>query len=105
MTAQASETLIYKGEKLALCTNPLETYLSSTSPKVEFYATSTALWRGYIGTWTIEGGRLYLVKLSAALRHEDRIENVGLSYLFPDYPDGVLPIGTRVSFAVPWGNC
>lgn len=104
MTAQASETLIYKGEKLALCTNPLDTYLSSTSPKVEFYATSTALWRGYIGTWTIEGGRLYLVKLSAALRHADRIEDVGLSYLFPDYPDGVFAHWYTGEFRCPMGE-
>lgn len=89
MTAQISEKLIYKGERLNLCTNPLEIYLSSVPPAVPFCSTSTALWRGYTGTWTIEGGRLYLVKLAGTIRHADGIENVGLSHLFPDYPDGV----------------
>ena len=89
MTAQMSETLIYKGEKLNLCTNPLEIYLSSVPPAVAFCSTCTALWRGYTGTWTIEGGRLYLVKLAGTVRRAEVIEDVGLSHLFPDYPDGV----------------
>jgi hypothetical protein len=92
MTAQAAEILIHKGEKLSLCTNPLGSYLQSAASPVKFRATSTALWRGYVGTWAIEGGRLYLVKLRGYIDHGDfdgPIEEVGLSHLFPDYPDGV----------------
>lgn len=89
MTAQASEVLIYKGEKHSLCSTPLGPYLQSSSSQIDFYATSTALWRGYIGTWAIESGRLYLVKLKGFIQKEQNIEEVGLSYLFTDYPDGV----------------
>jgi len=89
MTAQAAEVLIYKGEKLSLCTNPLGSYLEEVSSPIKFRATSTALWRGYIGTWTIEGGRLYLVKLRGYINKNDDVDEVGLSFLFPDYPDGV----------------
>lgn len=92
MTAQAAEVLIHKGEKLSLCTNPLGPYLQSAVSPVKFRARSTALWRGYIGTWAIEGGRLYLVKLSGCIDKADddeAVEEVDLSCLFPDYPDGV----------------
>jgi hypothetical protein len=89
MTAQAAEALIYKGEKLSLCTNPLGAYLEGVSSPIKFCATSTALWRGYIGTWTIEGGRLYLAKLRGYIDKDGAVDEVGLSYLFPDYPDGV----------------
>jgi hypothetical protein len=89
MTAQVAEALIYKGEKLSLCSNPLSTYLQSTPKSIRFCSISTALWRGYVGTWTIEGGRLYLAKLSGYVSKEGKTEEVDLSYLFPDYPDGV----------------
>ena len=89
MTAQAAEALIYKGERLSLCSTPLGTYLQTTPSSLRFCSTSTALWRGYVGTWTIEGGRLYLVKLRAYVDKDQRVEEVDLSYLFPDYPDGV----------------
>ena len=89
MTAQAAEALIHKGEQLSLCSNPLGNYLECISSPIEFYAPSTALWRGYIGTWAIEEGHLYLVKLKGFVRKGDDVEDVGLSYLFPNYPDGV----------------
>jgi hypothetical protein len=89
MTAQASESLIYKGERLSLCSNPLGLYLKSSATSVSFYSPSTALWRGYIGTWAIEAGRLYLVKLKGFVQFDGRVDEVGLSHLFPDYPDGV----------------
>jgi hypothetical protein len=89
MTAQVAEALIYKGEKLSLCSNPLGTYLRSTPKSICFCSVSTALWRGYVGTWTIEGGRLYLAKLKGYVSKDEKAEEVDLSYLFPDYPDGV----------------
>jgi hypothetical protein len=89
MTAQASESLIYKGERLSLCSNPLGPYLKSSATSVCFYSPSTALWRGYIGTWAIEAGRLYLVKLKGFVQVDGRVDEVVLSHLFPDYPDGV----------------
>lgn len=89
MTAQAAEVLMHKGEHLSLCSEPLGEFLKTIHSPIKFYAPSTALWRGYIGTWAIEGGHLYLVKLKAFVQNGEDVEDVGLSYLFPDYPDGV----------------
>lgn len=87
MTAQCSETLYYKGEKLSMFTNPLSPYLKAMN--ISFYSTSTALWRGYVGSWAIEGQRLYLVSLDGYIQTPQGGQDVGLEYLFPDYPDGV----------------
>ncbi len=89
MTAQFSENLIYQGKELTLCAEPLGPFLKSAASTVKFHATSTALWRGYIGTWAIENERLYLVKLSGRVEATGGTREVGLEALFPDYPAGV----------------
>jgi len=80
VTAQASERLIYKGERLSLCTEPLGPFIQNNGLHYKFDVTSTALWRGYIGTWTIDQDRLYLVAIDGS---------VGMNKLFPGFSDGV----------------
>lgn len=89
MTAQMTERLIHNGETLSLCDQPLSNYLQTIRKDFKFEAPSTALWRGYIGTWSIEDGRLYLVKLHGFVSRADEREEVELKDLFPNYPDGV----------------
>lgn len=89
MTDQFSESLIYQSSEYNLCTEPLGPFLESSASTVKFHGSSTALWRGYIGTWAIENERLYLVKLSGRVEATDGKREVGLEALFPDYPDGV----------------
>ncbi len=94
MTAQASEQLIYQGERLSLCTHPLAPFLKCGASPLRFHAPSSALWRGYIGTWAIERERLYLVQLDGYVQHGQETDGfgtckVGLDALFAGYPDGV----------------
>jgi hypothetical protein len=89
MTAQFTETLLLRGEKLSLCTEPLATYLETGGNRIKFDAEWTACWRGYQGTWTIEGRRLYLVELEGTSRTGAGWLKRSLADLFPDYPDGV----------------
>ena len=89
MTAQFTERLLLRGEKLALCTEPLAPYLESDANQITFDAETSACWRGYQGIWAIESDRLYLVKLQGG-----SVTNAGwversLADLFPEYPDGV----------------
>lgn len=60
MTAQIAERLRYQGQDMAMCTEPLGDYLylDGTQPSFEFNC--TALWRGYVGSWEIEGAFLVL---------------------------------------------
>lgn len=89
MTAQIAETMIYKGEELSLCDEPLHYYLQTIAKDLKLEAPSTALWRGYVGTWTIEDDRLYLVKLKGYISTDSGTAEIVLGDVFPDYPDGV----------------
>ena len=62
MTAQVCESIIYKGKKLEMATEPLKVILDNR-PELEFYGEWTSCWRGYHGTWEIADERLYLVDL------------------------------------------
>ena len=89
MTAQFSENLLYQGEELDLCAEPLGPFLEFSGSTLKFHATCTALWRGYVGTWSVENDRLYLVKLYGSVEVDGEEREVDLGALFPDYPDGV----------------
>jgi len=79
MTAQAGETIIYKGKKTWMATEPLREYLK-TREDILFNSYSTACWRGYFGTWEIKQNKLYLIDLKA---NSEMHGEVGLDYLFP----------------------
>ena len=80
MTIQAGDILSYSGEKTTIATEPLKSYLKTRSD-VSFIYKSTALVRGYIGTWEIRNKKLYLISL---LGFVDNNEKVDLNYLFPN---------------------
>ena len=88
MTAQQPDILIYEGERLPLFSNPLESYFSAEHPRPNFNSMNTANWRGYVATWQIEDGRLYLADLQAWLFEKDpegkqRRREVGIHEIFP----------------------
>lgn len=66
-TAQFPDILIYKGKEYSLMSNPLESYFSKSNPRPDklFPFSCTAIWRGYIATWKIEAGTLFLIKVVA----------------------------------------
>ena len=80
MTIQAGDILSFRGEKTTIATEPLKPYLKTRSD-VSFIYKSTALVRGYIGTWKIRNKKLYLISL---LGFVDNNEKVDLNYLFPN---------------------
>lgn len=82
-TAQFPDYLIYKGETHPIFSNPLESYFDNNNPRPTdvFRFSCTACWRGYIATWKIEAGYLYLVKLVEGTCHSDAKE-IPLSTIF-----------------------
>lgn len=86
MTAQITETLVYNGQTLSMCTEPLQGYLAQGNCALEFERTSTACWRGYTGTWAVRDKRLYLTQLAGRLKGG---APVNLETLFANYPQGV----------------
>ena len=97
MTLQRSETLIHRGRRYSLKGTPLS---SCSDPAVvqrqsQITVASTALWRGYVGTWEIKRGRLWLTGLEASVRQpstppDQHHERRGLDWLFPGV-DGPVP--------------
>jgi hypothetical protein len=82
MTAQVSEALRYEGQDSCMLSLPLEDYFSMSGHHPKFRFTHTGNWRGYVGSWEIRNGRLYLIELRGTL--EDGTE-VTLDTLFPGF--------------------
>lgn len=65
-TAQMPDLLIYEGKTVGIFSNPLESYFDKNHPRPNelFEVSCTASWRGYLATWEIKDGFLYLLKLA-----------------------------------------
>lgn len=101
MTAQVPDSLWYEGTKYPLCDLPLRDYFDLGGTRPEFSAPSSALWRGYVGTWEIRDDRLYLIKLTGHLKSGD---SVTLATLFPDFPERVFAHWSSRTLRVPQGG-
>ena len=64
-TAQFGDGLVYKGETVSIFSNPLESFFNKENPRPNdlFKPRCSACWRGYVATWKIENGYLYLIKV------------------------------------------
>jgi len=63
-TAQEPERLVLDGQVLFIQSTPLAPLVEAREDLEQvFEVLSTGCWRGYVGTWHIEGDRLYLVSL------------------------------------------
>jgi hypothetical protein len=79
-TGQEGELVIYKGDTLAMLSEPLEIYLQRKEPRQKLHPSlengcSTALWRGYVGLWRIENNRLLLVDVYACGNKKESIKD------------------------------
>ena len=80
MTIQAGDILSYNRKKTTIATEPLKPYLE-TRNDVSFVFKSTALVRGYVGSWKIKNKKLYLVSLVGFIKNNKKVD---LRYLFPN---------------------
>ncbi len=97
---QIPDRIVYEGKKYWLNTPiansdlPLDTLDSDSHSKVRsglpFDSVSTGCYRGYIAWWKVEGGILYLTRLSSERHYwKENGESGDLEELFPDrYEDG-----------------
>jgi hypothetical protein len=99
-TTQFSDILYLNGQKHSLDSLPLETYYGPGNPRPKFRAPNTATWRGYIATWEIDRGVLYLKAIRA---WTDRGE-VGLPDLFPGRKGPVAATWFTGKLKVPQGK-
>jgi len=99
-TTQIPESIIIDGQKHSLFTNPLESYYGKNNPRPPFKAPNTATWRGYVGTWEIDRGVLYL----KAIRGWTPQGEVGLEALFPGHKGRVAATWFSGKLRVPQGK-
>jgi hypothetical protein len=86
MTMQCPEIFELDGRRYPLSDFPLCSFFRFAGRAPAFRANSSALWRGYVGTWEIIDDRLYLVSV------EGEVEGGRIAVLatvFPGYPDRV----------------
>lgn len=101
MTAQTGETLHYRGETIEMFAEPLASFFMLGGFRPRFSWPSTALSRGYVGTWEITDGRLYLIGLKGSL--EDGTP-ASLATIFPDYPERAFAHWYSGTIRVPRGR-
>lgn len=103
MTAQIAEVLHMNGEVHSLCAHPLAPYFELagiTSPFDDFRC--TALRRGYVGTWEITQGRLYLIGLKGWRAGSD--DDCDMETLFPGFPERVFAHWFTGELRIPQGG-
>ena len=101
MTAQIAEKLTYEGQQLSMYTNPLNDYFAFSGNRPNFESNCTALWRGYVGTWEIIDGRLYLIELHGELEGGGA---ASLATVFPGFPDRVFAHWYSGTLRIPQGK-
>ena len=101
MTAQILEKLIYRGQTHGMASEPLKAYLDQTGVEIhslnpsDTWVYSTALSRGYVGTWEVMDDHLYLVNLVGC--DDDATAVAWDSYSRGGAPE-FLPNGSLVKF-------
>ena len=101
MTHQVHENIIYEGRDLSMTTCPKvpldhamvleltdKELFTNGQPRV----VSSACWRGYLGSWEIKDGRLYLINLERDLKLD------GTEPLFADWVSEELHIVVEYAF-------
>lgn len=101
MTAQIAEQIIWAGDEHALLSDPLADYLSGCAARPEFAWESTALWRGYLGSWQIVGDELHLMALKGRLKNG---QPVSLSTIFPGSDGSVFAAWYSGELRIPRGR-
>ena len=99
-TTQFPDLLYLNGQKHPLDSLPLEQYYSPGNPRPKFRAPNTATWRGYIATWEIDRGVLYL----KAIRAWTDQGEVSLEDLFPGQKGPVAATWFTGKIKVPQGK-
>jgi hypothetical protein len=67
MTAQTPDRLIYRGECVALFSDPLDDYYDQHSPRPPFGTSHSGNQRGYVALWAIVEDHLYLMAVVGRL--------------------------------------
>ncbi|MHC4700880.1 MAG: hypothetical protein ACYTFQ_09920 [Planctomycetota bacterium] len=103
-TAQIPEKLLYKGKEYRLTSLPLEKYFDAERGKPkQLRPTSTACWRGYVGTWEVTDKTLYLKSLGR-YRGGGSYEEIPFSVCFKDRKPPIMADWFTGALRLPQGK-
>ena len=104
-TAQFPDLLVYEGETVGIFSNPLESYFDDNHPRPNdvFKYSCTANWRGYLASWEIKEGFLYLIKLVDGSCSEDAPE-IPLKKIFPKQKAPIKAVWFSGVLKIPQGE-
>ncbi len=80
MTSSIQEILLVQGMPMGMEVQPLDSYFELSGEPSPFVAPNGDNWRGYVGMWTLEDNKLYLIELNGF--GKDRPLN--MNSLFPN---------------------
>ena len=84
-----------------MASEPLADYFEFGGARPQFLVQSSALWRGYVGTWEIRDNRLYLIGITAKLADDSE---ANLESVFPGYPERVFAHWYSGEIRLPQGE-
>lgn len=87
-TAQFPDKIIYNGKEYKLHTNPMEEYFQKYPEKRPKKASiSTALWRGYVATFEVRNGQVYLKDIQIEVYDTTSLNYIWQSVLKDVFPE------------------
>lgn len=102
MTIQVPDLIYYEGRRRELYATPLESYFDRGGVRPAMESSYSALWRGYVATWRLEGNRLFLVHLAPGIADSTKL-TVGT--LFPGQGRRVLATWFTGRLRIGHGRC
>jgi hypothetical protein len=109
-TGQVPDYMFYKGDTVAIFSNPLEQYFEQTGKRelIDFVGCgSTACWRGYKAIWEIKNDSLFLRQITSChkdcgleIKNADLKKMFGTDNVFANWFNGkiVIPQGKQVKY-------
>jgi len=109
-TGQIPDYMIYKGDTVAIFSNPLEQYFEQVGKRelIDFFGCgSTACWRGYIAIWELKNDSLFLRQITSChkdcgyeIKDADLKKMFGKENVFANWFTGeiIIPQGEQVQY-------
>lgn len=102
MLPQVPERLTYEGKRIDLpFEQPLEAWFEQSGNRPDFAVPHTALWRGYVASWELRKGKLYLTSIEGMLTNG---RQATLQTVFPDATGDIFAHWYSGSFRLPEGE-
>ncbi|EHR39369.1 hypothetical protein [Alishewanella jeotgali] len=106
-TAQIPDYITIDDKEYRLHTNPLDKHLITIKWEMpENLSTSSANWRGYVASWKIDAGLMFLTDVTISIYHKDEKRRESKSIFHEIFPgrDSINAVWYSGSLVIPHGE-